>query len=343
MESVRARAGLRHAADPGSGMASAAAVERVGGADDRRVDDEELASIRGVEVQGQPVPQRHPRVRHPANRSLPAQDRQASELPDAETDHGHFRPPPPFSLQPLFPPPSSHLPLLLTLVQAILLAALVHDLGHDGLNNNYHKNSISHRALMYNDQSVQENYHLFLLFSGMDAQPEVDIFHNLSQEGFLELRKSIIDMVLFTDMSKHFMLLKDLKETCEADSLDDKLRAASELLMKAVLHVSDISNPAKPRELAISWTERCIEEFFLQGDQEKSLGLPISPQCNRDTTSIPDSQIGFIEFVVLPSFQVLSSALPVIKDVCLPHLQSNLLYWKEKKEELHASSRKNSE
>eukprot|EP00960_Hanusia_phi_P066740 766462-Hanusia_phi.AAC.10 len=229
-------------------------------------------------------------------------------------------------------------------ITAILLAALVHDLGHDGLNNNYHKNSISQRALMYNDQSIQENYHLFLLFSSMDAKAEIDIFHRLSQENFWELRKSIIDMVLFTDMSKHFMLLKDLKETCEADSLEDKLCAASDLLMKAVLHVSDISNPAKPQELAISWTERCIEEFFLQGDQEKALGLPVSPQCNRETTSIPDSQIGFIEFVVLPSFQVLSTALPVIKDVCLPNLQANLLYWKEKKEELQATlSRKSSE
>ncbi|EKX35891.1 hypothetical protein GUITHDRAFT_79370 [Guillardia theta CCMP2712] len=200
-------------------------------------------------------------------------------------------------------------------ITALLLAALVHDLGHDGLNNNYHKNSISHRALMYNDQSIQENYHLFLLFSSMDSEEEIDIFHRLSQENFLELRKSIIDMVLFTDMSKHFMLLKDLKETCEPpDTLGDKLAASSDLLMKAVLHVSDISNPAKPRELAISWTERCIEEFFSQGDKEKSLGLPVSPQCNRETTSIPDSQIGFIEFVVLPSFQVLSSALPVVSD-----------------------------
>ncbi|EKX54147.1 hypothetical protein GUITHDRAFT_43702, partial [Guillardia theta CCMP2712] len=219
-------------------------------------------------------------------------------------------------------------------ITALLLAALVHDLGHDGLNNNYHKNSISQRALMYNDQSIQENYHLFLLFSSMDTNQEIDIFHNLSQENFLELRKAIIDMVLFTDMSKHFMLLKDLKETCEADSLDEKLRGSSDLLLKAVLHVCDISNPAKPRELAISWTERCIEEFFSQGDQEKSLGLPVSPQCNRETTSIPDSQIGFIEFVVLPSFQVLSTALPTIKDVCLPNLHSNLNYWKEKKEEL---------
>lgn len=33
--------------------------------------------------------------------------------------------------------------------------ALVHDLGHDGLNNNYHKNAMTTRAVTHNDISIQ--------------------------------------------------------------------------------------------------------------------------------------------------------------------------------------------
>jgi calcium/calmodulin-dependent 3',5'-cyclic nucleotide phosphodiesterase len=59
-----------------------------------------------------------------------------------------------------------------------------------------------------------------------------------------------------------------------------------------LLHSADISNPAKPWEIHTRWTARIMEEFFQQGDREKQLSLPISPLCDRNTTSIPGSQLG---------------------------------------------------
>jgi hypothetical protein len=44
------------------------------------------------------------------------------------------------------------------------------------------------------------------------------------------------------------------------------------------------------------------EEFFAQGDQEAALGLPISPLMDRNNSSLPLSQINFIEFIVAPLF-----------------------------------------
>jgi hypothetical protein len=37
---------------------------------------------------------------------------------------------------------------------SVLIASLCHDFAHDGLNNAYHVNAISDRAIRYNDQSV---------------------------------------------------------------------------------------------------------------------------------------------------------------------------------------------
>jgi hypothetical protein len=36
--------------------------------------------------------------------------------------------------------------------------------------------------------------------------------------------------------------------------------------MDSIIHASDISNPIKPFEIYKQWTERIIEEFWLQGD-----------------------------------------------------------------------------
>ena len=46
----------------------------------------------------------------------------------------------------------------------MIISAMGHDLGHPGLNNNYHINASSDLALTYNDISCLENYHCSFLF-----------------------------------------------------------------------------------------------------------------------------------------------------------------------------------
>merc|ERR1711957_986905 len=43
-------------------------------------------------------------------------------------------------------------------------------------------------------------------------------------------------------------------------------------------------------------------EFFAQGDQEKTLGIPVQFLNDRDKLNRPNSQIGFIEFMIAPFF-----------------------------------------
>lgn len=66
--------------------------------------------------------------------------------------------------------------------------------------------------------------------------------------------------------------------------------------MSMVLHCADISHPAKEWDLHYKWTCQLLEEFFLQGDKEKQLGLPFSPLCDRNNTLIAESQIGWFLF-----------------------------------------------
>ncbi|KAF0026974.1 hypothetical protein F2P81_021711 [Scophthalmus maximus] len=47
------------------------------------------------------------------------------------------------------------------------------------------------------------------------------------------------------------------------------------------------------------------EDMNILGDKEVELGLPFSPLCDRKATMIAQSQIGFIDFIVEPTFSVL--------------------------------------
>ena len=69
-----------------------------------------------------------------------------------------------------------------------------------------------------------------------------------------------------------------------------------------LLHAVDVSHPTKDWDLHREWTARCMEEFFKQGDKEREMGLDISPLCDRNTTQVPQSQIGFIDYIVVPLF-----------------------------------------
>lgn len=59
-----------------------------------------------------------------------------------------------------------------------------------------------------------------------------------------------------------------------------------------LLHIADISHPGKPWYLHKLWSEQLAEEFYRQGDEEKSLGQSPSPLCDRNNTKLPESQLG---------------------------------------------------
>ncbi|GBM65022.1 hypothetical protein AVEN_238764-1, partial [Araneus ventricosus] len=55
------------------------------------------------------------------------------------------------------------------------------------------------------------------------------------------------------------------------------------------------------------------------GDKEKELGLPFSPLCDRNSTLVAESQIGFIDFIVSPSLEVCGDML----DRILRHVEGH--------------------
>jgi len=214
---------------------------------------------------------------------------------------------------------------------SILLAAVIHDVAHPGKNNNFQIQSKSDFALQYNDQSILENMHLSKAFSrvyGHGGNTAIDIFKKMKPKQYSSVRQYVIEAVLHTDMTKHFAsvnLLKGLMLSNPTEELVDGDHSWT--ILHFLLHLADISNPAKPGHMFESWTDRCLDEFFKQGDEEKSLGLPISPLCDRESTERAESQIGFIQYVVMPAFKVISKCIPKVEEIILPIIEDNLDFW----------------
>lgn len=225
---------------------------------------------------------------------------------------------------------------------SLILAAMCHDMGHPGRNNSFEVNSHSDLAVIYNDSSVLENMHAAracrLLSSKLDTDLNADILSGLPTSSKVAFRSNFTKAILMTDMSQHFAKLAQLKSKISTHGTLNPAkfyvnvdgRSISSVLL-FLLHVADISNPAKPAPVFVEWCDRCLNEFFAQGDAEKKAFMPVSPMCDRELTVKSDSQLGFIKFIVRPSFVLMSDLMPRVVDEILPVLEQNLKYWEDKK------------
>ncbi|XP_017594110.1 calcium/calmodulin-dependent 3',5'-cyclic nucleotide phosphodiesterase 1C isoform X4 [Corvus cornix cornix] len=181
----------------------------------------------------------------------------------------------------------------------------------------YSKHKNPYHNLMHAADVTQTVHHLLFKTGMVHWLTELEIFamifaaavHDYEHTGTTnnfhiqtrELRALVIEMVLATDMSCHFQQIKAMKNALQQPEGIDKPKALSLLL-----HTADISHPAKAWDLHHRWTMSLLEEFFRQGDKEAELGLPFSPLCDRKSTMVAQSQIGFIDFIVEPTFTVLT-------------------------------------
>jgi len=93
---------------------------------------------------------------------------------------------------------------------AIIISAAGHDVDHPGHNNWYELKSQSILATIYNDQSILENHHCATTFRVM-KEKDSDILEHVEEPVRKKIREWVIELILATDMAKHFSNLNILK------------------------------------------------------------------------------------------------------------------------------------
>ncbi|XP_050768487.1 high affinity cAMP-specific and IBMX-insensitive 3',5'-cyclic phosphodiesterase 8B isoform X6 [Gymnogyps californianus] len=228
---------------------------------------------------------------------------------------------------------------------AALIAATIHDVDHPGRTNSFLCNAGSELAVLYNDTAVLESHHTALAFQLTTKDSKCNIFKNIDRNHYRTLRQAIIDMVLATEMTKHFEHVNKFVNSINKPMASEETSSHSEgsdcectaniknfpdnqtLIKRMMIKCADVANPCRPLELCIEWAGRISEEYFAQTDEEKRQGLPVvMPVFDRNTCSIPKSQISFIDYFITDMFDAWDAFahLPVL----MQHLANNYKHWK---------------
>ena len=223
-------------------------------------------------------------------------------------------------------------------VFSALVAAVVHDVGHPGLTNQFLCATGDPLAILYNDMSVLENHHAATAFGVARQDPACDIFASLSAKDRQASREQIIRMIMSTDMAKHGELMVKcrtiISELC-VPPVDGVLQAADfgrvttadhrVWLFGFLLHLADLGASTKSWSLCQQWATCIMGELFAQGDKEVALGLPAG--YNRNKTTMPQSQLGFLDYIVRPLWAKWDELIGVSKSFQTVTLEENRRMW----------------
>ncbi|XP_062433777.1 cGMP-inhibited 3',5'-cyclic phosphodiesterase 3B [Rhea pennata] len=188
-------------------------------------------------------------------------------------------------------------------LMALYVAAAMHDYDHPGRTNAFLVATNAPQAVLYNDRSVLENHHAASAWNLFLSRPEYNFLSNLNHVEFKRFRFLVIEAILATDLKKHFDFLAEFNAKAndinshgiEWSNENDRL-----LVCQICIKLADINGPAKVRALHLKWTEGIVNEFYEQGDEEASLGLPISPFMDRSSPQLAKLQESFITHIVGP-------------------------------------------
>ena len=218
---------------------------------------------------------------------------------------------------------------------SIFIAALGHDLGHPGLTNNFHVNASTELAITYNDASCLENFHCCKLFTIL-KKDETNIFEKLTVNDYKDIRKRMISEILATDMFYHKKVMSMIQSQLpqikndKFEFTDDKdtMKKEQQSLLDFFIHSADLAHNTKLFNISLKWVELLSEEFWLQGDKEKSMGLTVSFLCDRKDTNVPSSQVNFIRGFIIPTFDVLIKIFPTLS-YTVENANNNINEWQK--------------
>ena len=197
----------------------------------------------------------------------------------------------------------------------ILFAALLHDIDHPGMNNQFQIHTSSQLALIYNDKSVLENNS-----ASVGARIIQECF-SLNDEQYTGLRSIFLSCVLRTDYAK---IQKFLGKAANIE-IDWNKKEHRAIALQLLCLMGDLSYGVRPWSVTSYWYGMMRDEQFIQGDTERRLGMKVAPLMDRRLNK-PQSLLIKTHFQVLllPLFQAGVRFFPELENELFRALQQNL-------------------
>lgn len=221
---------------------------------------------------------------------------------------------------------------------ALMMAAISHDVDHQGLMNGYHKRMETPLGILYGDKSVMEMHHAATAIAIL-SRPECNVIDGI--EGYGEqvhFWKFFIKIILATDMDHHFEYIKAFEEIQK--DFDKRNEEHRLLLAEIVMKVGNVSNTMRVFEVASEMAQGLTEEYFKQGDVEERLGGEVTGICDRQRAQhISISQVNFYNLIAGPLVTSLGTFLPALGDN-MDQMEKNKRMWEQQKVQWESTHRK---
>ncbi|XP_018651910.1 putative cgmp-dependent 3,5-cyclic phosphodiesterase [Schistosoma mansoni] len=211
-------------------------------------------------------------------------------------------------------------------ILALFVASLCHDIDHRGTNNSFQVQSKSVLAALYSSEgSVLERHHFSQTICVLNTEG-CNIFENVSKEDYGQLLDHIRDIIVATDLSHHLRIMPKLEELSHRGY--DGTKSEDHYLLSCLLMTSaDLSDQTKSWNNTVYVAKLIYEEFFQQGDMEKSLGHNPIDSMDRERACVPNLQISFLDYIITPLYKVLNNLYPQCSSI-LDTIEKNRDNWK---------------
>ncbi|XP_076315139.1 cAMP and cAMP-inhibited cGMP 3',5'-cyclic phosphodiesterase 10A-like [Tachypleus tridentatus] len=210
--------------------------------------------------------------------------------------------------------------------EALLIAAVCHDIDHRGLNNRFMEFTESPLAALYN-VSIMEQHHYQVTVSILQRDGH-DVFSSHSNEEYTKILRIIKRAILGTDFAFSVSNNDKLKQLLDAGTFDLTIQDCRNALIPVMMTCCDLASNCKVWEDYQKILPSILEEFYTQGDKEKQIGFKPLPVMDRDRIDkMPEDQIFFLEGMCLPLYETLVKCLPKT-EVLRNGIRENINKWK---------------
>lgn len=211
-------------------------------------------------------------------------------------------------------------------ILALIVAALCHDAGHDDFIRDRHDHVELARSILSENQSVMETHHCNEAINVL-SKDECNLFKYFEQPQFKKMWKTIIKLILSTDMAKHMSFYNQYSKLITTNDFHIEDKHHRLLLMQMVLKCADINRASREFEIADAISDDLASEFFQQGELELAEGMTYHVQIDRAHIDKEKSKLGFFNFVVLNTFKLISKSYSQLEKFALA-VNNNIIKWK---------------
>ncbi|CAL8268043.1 unnamed protein product [Lota lota] len=214
-------------------------------------------------------------------------------------------------------------------ILALIVGCVCHDLDHRGTNNAFQAKTGSALSLLYGTSATLEHHHFNHAVMILQSEGH-NIFSNLSSREYSDLMQLLKQSILATDLTLYFENRNTFFELVNKGEYNWNVKAHRDMCRSMLMTACDLGAVTKPWEISRKVAELVTNEFFEQGDRERS-ELKLTPSAIFDRNrkdELPGLQMEWIDGICSPLYETLVKLNPKLQPM-LDTIQVNRSKWEE--------------